>query len=43
VKKITPITLARPRNREDAAFQAIRKEILTEFHLQAKAQFSYEI
>jgi ABC-type nitrate/sulfonate/bicarbonate transport system ATPase subunit len=43
VKKITPITLARPRNREDPAFQAIRKEILTEFHLQAKAQFSYEI
>jgi ABC-type nitrate/sulfonate/bicarbonate transport system ATPase subunit len=43
VKKIIPINLARPRNREDPAFQALRKEILTEFQLQTKAQFSYEI
>ena len=43
VKKIIPINLARPRDRENSAFQALRKEILTEFQLQVKAQFSYEI
>jgi ABC-type nitrate/sulfonate/bicarbonate transport system ATPase subunit len=43
VKKIIPIELGRPRDRENPAFQALRKEILTEFHLQAKSQFSYEI
>jgi ABC-type nitrate/sulfonate/bicarbonate transport system ATPase subunit len=43
IKKVIPINLARPRDREDSTFQALRKEILTEFHLQTKAQFSYEI
>ncbi len=43
IKKIIPIPLARPRNRESLDFVEIKKEILAEFQLQAKDYFSYEI
>jgi hypothetical protein len=43
VKKSIPIDMPRPRQRDGASFVAIKKELLDEFHLQAKEYFSYEI
>ncbi|RRJ95606.1 ABC transporter ATP-binding protein [Opitutaceae bacterium TAV4] len=43
IKKITPVHLARPRDRENPVFQNLKKELLAEFELQTKSQFSYEI
>ncbi|MDR1279838.1 MAG: ABC transporter ATP-binding protein, partial [Opitutaceae bacterium] len=41
VKKIVPIHLARPRDRENPVFQNLKKELLAEFELQTKPHFSY--
>ena len=43
VKQILNIDLPRPRQRDGAGFVAIKKELLDEFHLQAKDYFTYEI
>jgi ABC-type nitrate/sulfonate/bicarbonate transport system ATPase subunit len=43
VKKSIPIDMPRPRQRDSAGFVTIKKELLDEFHLQAKEYFSYEI
>lgn len=43
VKKIIPVPLARPRHRDDPDFVAIKRDLLQEFHLQAKDYFSFEI
>jgi len=43
VKKIIPVPLSRPRNREHPDFLAIERELLAEFQLQARDYFSYEI
>ncbi|MDR1010010.1 MAG: ABC transporter ATP-binding protein [Opitutaceae bacterium] len=43
IKKITPVHLARPRDRENPVFQNLKKELLVEFGLRAKSLFSYEI
>lgn len=43
VKKVIPVPLARPRNREHPDFLAIERELLGDFELQAKDYFSYEI
>lgn len=43
IKKITPVPLARPRDRENPIFQHLKRELLAEFELQTKSHFSYEI
>lgn len=43
IKKIIPVGLARPRNREHPDFLRLKRELLEEFQLQAKEYFSYEI
>lgn len=42
IKKITPVRLARPRDRENRVFQNLKRELLAEFELQTKSQFSCE-
>jgi len=43
VKKVIPVSLARPRHRDNPEFVAIKRDLLEEFHLQAKDYFSFEI
>jgi ABC-type nitrate/sulfonate/bicarbonate transport system ATPase subunit len=43
VKRIQSNPLVRPRDRESAVFQNVRRELLVELELQTKAQFAYEI
>jgi ABC-type nitrate/sulfonate/bicarbonate transport system ATPase subunit len=43
VKKTIPVPLARPRRRDLPEFLAIKSELLQEFHLQSKDDFSFEI
>jgi ABC-type nitrate/sulfonate/bicarbonate transport system ATPase subunit len=43
VKKVIPIPLARPRHRDNPEFVSIKRELLEDFHLQAKDYFSFEI
>jgi ABC-type nitrate/sulfonate/bicarbonate transport system ATPase subunit len=43
VKKVIPVPLARPRHRDNPDFVSIKRDLLEEFHLQAKAYFSFEI
>lgn len=43
IKKIIPVPLARPRDRDNYDFIHIKEELLAEFHLQAKKYFSYSI
>ena len=43
IKKIIPVPMARPRDRDSFEFIRIKEEILTEFHLEAKQYFSYSI
>jgi ABC-type nitrate/sulfonate/bicarbonate transport system ATPase subunit len=43
VKKVIPVPLARPRHRDNPDFVSIKRELLEEFHLQAKDVFSFEI
>jgi len=43
VKRIIPVPLARPRHRDNPDFVAIKRDLLQEFHLQAKDYFSFEI
>jgi ABC-type nitrate/sulfonate/bicarbonate transport system ATPase subunit len=43
VKKIIPVPVARPRRRDGPEFLVIKSELLQEFHLQAKDDFSFEI
>jgi ABC-type nitrate/sulfonate/bicarbonate transport system ATPase subunit len=43
IKKIIPVQLSRPRDRDDADFIKIKDELLAEFHLQAEKHFYYTI
>jgi ABC-type nitrate/sulfonate/bicarbonate transport system ATPase subunit len=43
VKKVIPVSLARSRHRDNPEFVAIKRDLLEEFHLQAKDYFSFEI
>ena len=43
VKRVIPVNLPRPRNRDHPDFIAIKNELLQEFKLQAKDYFAYDI
>jgi ABC-type nitrate/sulfonate/bicarbonate transport system ATPase subunit len=43
IKKIIPVGLGRPRDREELDFIRIKEELLEEFHLQAEKHFYYTI
>jgi ABC-type nitrate/sulfonate/bicarbonate transport system ATPase subunit len=43
IKRIIPVPLARPRDRDSFDFIKIKDELLEEFHLQAEKYFSYTI
>jgi ABC-type nitrate/sulfonate/bicarbonate transport system ATPase subunit len=43
IKKIIPVPLTRPRDREDLDFIRIKEELLEEFHLQARKYQDYAI
>lgn len=43
IKRIIPVPLARPRDRDSFEFIKIKEEILKEFHLEAEHYFSYTI
>jgi ABC-type nitrate/sulfonate/bicarbonate transport system ATPase subunit len=43
IKRIIPVPLARPRDREDLDFIRIKEELLEEFHLQAEKHYYYAI
>ena len=43
LKRIIPVPLARPRDRDSFDFIKIKDELLEEFHLQAEKYFSYTI
>jgi ABC-type nitrate/sulfonate/bicarbonate transport system ATPase subunit len=43
IKRIMPISLARPRDRDSFEFIHIKNEILKEFHLDAEKYFTYSI
>ncbi len=43
IRKVIPVPLSRPRNREHPDFLAIERELLGAFELQAKDHFSYDI
>ena len=43
IKRVIPVALPRPRDRDSFEFIKIKEEILAEFHLEAKQYFSYSI
>jgi ABC-type nitrate/sulfonate/bicarbonate transport system ATPase subunit len=43
IKKVIPVPLLRPRDRDSLEFIRIKEEVLKEFHLQAEQLFSYTI
>jgi ABC-type nitrate/sulfonate/bicarbonate transport system ATPase subunit len=43
IKKIIPVSLARPRDRASYDFVRIKEEVLAEFHLHTEHPFSYSI
>lgn len=43
IKRIIPVSLSRPRDRDSLEFISIKEEVLKEFHLQAEHYFSYSI
>jgi ABC-type nitrate/sulfonate/bicarbonate transport system ATPase subunit len=43
IKKIIPVPLSRPRDRDEPYFLKVKDELLDEFHLQAEKHFFYSI
>ena len=43
IKRVIPVPLARPRDRDSFDFVQIKEEILKEFHLEAEKYFAYSI